>query len=617
MQSAAPGVPAQVKIGRRVESFRRGLPVRPTVLIVQNGAAYAAAIGKWSVKERWPVLIDDGSDRAREDIARFVRAFQPKTVLCWDGATADGAAIPPADDPTTIRAAVLKATWAAWGAQTNEEMYEVWTARKWDPVGIVVASPSDPAWTAALALAVGRGQFVMWVESKPEPLGNVTILDNVKAMSSAVTGRLEELGRPWRETGDQIEAVTLCLNTATRVTTEKGQLALTDLIGRHADGTRWGWCGIVPGSESQAAYRAMCALFLQPNSAWLFDGYKEDFAPPYALPKAKDLLEKAGFKVASNFPPSGGARQWRQRTAWGMSADLIHVNTSGNNDFFDLTPGRGYGSDVPLLERPSIVHFIHSYSAQVPQDASTIAGRFLENGAYAYLGSMDEPFLGAFFPAETWVSRFLSGAPFGVAVRQDTQPPWKLNVFGDPLVQVGAPSPRLDDPPTIEGAVNAETVMQGALKQKQLARGAMKLVMLGRDETVAKLALAALDAQPSAMTAELARIALLPTFRRGDKALFMRLFFAMTQEDQQTPLHADLLWSVAREDLGTTSDDKLLSALRLSVRRSSMAEDAAELAPALKRVFGENGPRSMIAALLDRAPDESTKKKLQELGGKY
>lgn len=615
MQAA--GVPVQVKVGRRVETFRRGLPVRPTVLIVPNVAAYAAAIGKWSVKERWPVLIDDGSDRAREDIGRFVRAFQPKSVLRWDGKLADGATIPAADDATTIRAAVLKAMWAAWGAETNEEMYEAWAARKWEPVGIVVASPHDPAWTAALALAVGHGQFVMWVENSPEPLGNVTILDNVRAMSSAISSRLEELGRPWRETGDQIEAVTLCLNTATRVSGQKGQLALTDLIGRHEDGTRWGWCGIVPGSESQAAYRAMCALFLQPSSALLFDGYKDDFAPPYALPKAKDLLEKAGFKVASNFPPSGGSRQWRQRTVWGLAADLIHVNTSGNNDFFDLTPGRAYGSDVPVLARPAIVHFIHSFSAQVPHDVSTIAGRFLENGAYAYLGSMDEPYLGAFFPAETWVSRLLAGAPFGVAVRQDTQPPWKLNVFGDPLVQVGAPSPRLGDPPTIDGAVNVESVMQGALKEKQLARGASMLVMLGKDETVAKLALAALDAQPGAMTPELARVALLPTYRRGDKALFLRLFFAMNQEDQRSPVLADLLWSVSRDDLGTTSDDKLLSALRLSVRKSSMAEDAMELAPALKRVYGENGPRSLIASLLEHAPDESTKKKLQELGGRY
>lgn len=617
MQAAAPGVPAQLKLGRRVESFRRGLPVRATVLIVPTPAAYAAAIGKWSPKERWPVLIDDGTDRAREDIARFVRAFQPRTILHWDGKTAEGAAPLPTGDPTTVRAAVLKATWSAWGAQSNEEMLEVWAERKWEPVGVVVASGHDPAWTAALALAVGRGQPVVWVDSKPEPLGNVTIIESVRTTNAAITTRLDELGRTWRDTGDQIDAVTLCLNTATRVNSGDGALALTDLIGRHDDGSRWAWCGIIPGTEAQAAYRAMCSLFLQPTSAWLFDGYKEGFAEPYELPKAKDLLERAGFKVATNFPPSGGERQWRQRVLWGVNAELIQVNTSGNNSFFDLTPGRAFGSDVPVLERPSIVGFTHSFSAQAPHDTATIAGRFLENGAYAYLGSMDEPYLGAFFPGETWIARLLEGAPFGVAVRQDTQPPWKLNVFGDPLVQLGAPSPRLEDPPTIEGATNVEAMMQAALRDKDLARGAALLVMLGKDETVAKLALAALDAKPAAITAALARVALLPAFRQGDRALFLRLYFAMSPEHQRDQVLADLLWSVARDDLGTTSDDKLLSALRLTVRRSSMAEDAAVLAPALKRVFGENGPRSMIAALLPDAPDESTKRKLQDLGAKY
>ena len=38
---------------------------------------------------------------------------------------------------------------------------------------------------------------------------------------------------------------------------------------------------------------------------------------------------------------------------------------------------------------------IHSFSAADPPDPSTIAGRWLANGAFLYFGSMNEPFLDA------------------------------------------------------------------------------------------------------------------------------------------------------------------------------------------------------------------------------
>jgi len=42
------------------------------------------------------------------------------------------------------------------------------------------------------------------------------------------------------------------------------------------------------------------------------------------------------------------------------------------------------------------VHFIHSWSAVTPDDRNTVGGRWLSNGVYAYVGSVDEPYVQAF-----------------------------------------------------------------------------------------------------------------------------------------------------------------------------------------------------------------------------
>lgn len=605
-------VPVQVRIGMRVDALRRSVAVAPTVVVVSTPAQYVQAVSMWNLQRRFPVLIDDGSDRAREDIARFVRAFEPTSVLRW---TPDAAPLP--DDPAARREAVDRAMFTTWGATSMSELIGVWGRANWQPPGVVVASPNDPAWTAALALAAGRGQVIAWVDTTPAPLGNTTAMENVTRLSTGVTARLDELKLAWRDAGDQIEAVTLCLSTQTRVAGPKGPLALTDVVGRHDDGKRWAWAGIIPGSESVAAYRAMCALFLLPTRAWLFDGYKEGFAAPYALPQAAKVLEEVQFTVTANYPPAGGVRQWRQRARFGVDSDLIHVNTSGGSGWFDLTPGRAYASDLPLLIRPAIVHFIHSYSAQSPAEPGTLAARWLDNGAYAFYGSMDEPFLGAFFPAEAWLSRFLGGAPLGVAVRQDTQPPWKLNLFGDPLIHVGGPLKRHQGTLDLPGAVGVDAAMQASLKDKDLAAGAAGLVLLGRDDQAVKLAKAALGATPPVATAGLARVTLLPAVRQRDRDLFLALYAIAEPDVQRDPVIADALWTFVADDVPTTTDDKLLAWLRTTVRGPSMAEDAALLAPAFKRVFGDQAASSLVGALLERAPDDATRNKLRELGQKY
>lgn len=89
---------------------------------------------------------------------------------------------------------------------------------------------------------------------------------------------------------------------------------------------------------------------------------------------------------------------------------------------------------------------IHSWSAAAPDDTNTVAGRWLENGAYAYVGSVNEPFLSAFIPPKLMVDRLKRGAPFLIAARQLESPPWKVATIGDPLMSITTPRPRI--PPT-------------------------------------------------------------------------------------------------------------------------------------------------------------------------
>ena len=73
------------------------------------------------------------------------------------------------------------------------------------------------------------------------------------------------------------------------------------------------------------------------------------------------------------------------------------------------------------LTDPAAVVFIHSYSAANPYDASTLAGRWLNQGAFVYYGSVNEPFLTAFRTPQLVADLFLRGVPLGG--RRQANPP--------------------------------------------------------------------------------------------------------------------------------------------------------------------------------------------------
>lgn len=604
-------LPPQVKLGLRAEIVRRRAPVASVLVLTEDSAGYAAEIGRWTPRMRWPVLIDDGSAAARENIARFVRAFEPKQIVRREGA----AALPEGADER--RAAIERSALGAWGSASREQAREIWKALEFTPPGVVVCSLKDPAWTAGLALATARGQEFIWTESAPGPPGGVLPTESLAVLEQALERGLGAQPYAWGGMGDDIEAVTLCLNIPSRLRGNNEELALTDRIGRHADGGRWGWCGMIFGDEAAAAYRAMSSIFVMPKRAWLFDGYKPEFAPPYRVQGAAELLTKAGIEVTSNAAPKSGVDDWRQRLRRGVSAGFVHVNSSGLAESFELNPGRGQGNDAPLLREPAIVHFIHSFSAQNIDGPSTIAGAFMQRGAYAYIGSVHEPFLGAFVPAEQLVTRLLAPAPLGVAARQEAGKPWKINVYADPLITLGPAAPAAAEIPDLTGYAPVEAEMKAALKEKRFAAGLRGLVLLGRDDDVTRIVKALLKDDPSSLTPEAAGEALVAAFREAEEALFLELFDRMDRAAGQDAVAVDLLWQLARRTLFDTRDETLVRLLRANPRRATLPEDGADLAPVLQRLYGVEAARSFLAELAEKARDEHQRGRIREVSTKY
>lgn len=610
-------IPLGMRLGRRVELVRQNILAFPQVVIVDSPAAYAHMISQWTLRGRFPVLIDDGSHRAAQDIARFVRGFAPKSIVRWQPTeeTAQQLVLPKS---SAARAeAIAQVARAAWGAASEAQLQEIWNRTNFRPPGVVVARASDPAWTAALALAAARGQPIIWTDAPSGSPSGSNSAAQLAALDQSILSGLAALKDQWswRELGDDIDGVTLCLNQPSKYKDGSEILALTDHIGRHADGSRWAWCGMIFGSESQAAYRAMCSIFIQPNSAWLFDSYRDKFKG-YEIRHALEMLEQTKFSVATNLPPAGGLTHWRGRSEHGTGAGLILVNTQGFAHWFDLAPGRARPGDVPMLRVPALVHFIHSFSAESIDDESTIGGRWLERGAMGYLGACDEPFLGAFVPNHAVAARLLSTFALGSVVRHDAGPfakPWKLNLFADPLFTLSPFTSRHESPGIIAGAVRLEEEMRSALKNHELARGARALVMLGRDEDVAKLARSAMRAEGDELSHDLARIALPAAFRTDDKPLLLDCFERVAANKNANAQLRDYLWHAMRDELSEGSpDERTIDLLRRAIRPESADDDAASLAPALSKTRGSGAVRSMYAELIAQAKLSDVRKGLEK-----
>ncbi len=629
-------LPPGVRLAVRVESLRRQVPVMPDVVVVPDASSFVLAMSAWRRDYRFPVLIDDGSWRGKEDIARFVRAFKPRSVVAWSRAHVPGAPEWP-EDEATRRGAIEASLLRAWGGGPDQMESAMKSLVKAvgvfgiDPPGVVVADAMDPSWPAALALAIGRAQPIIWY-SRPEAwaktnANNTFSQDALEPLEKQIEAGCVLLGLEWEGLGKGVDAITLCGNLPVRVQMN-GILAVSDVLGRteplNKEKGRWAWCGQMWGeTEARSAYRAMASLFLQPTSAWMFDGYAP--GPPwdeYDMTGASEALRARGLGTIIDDIGSvdvGSLEQWRSRAGKALDVGLAMLNSRGGATFFALEPGIGRPADTPFLNVPCVTYVVHSFSAQQPVDRETVAGRWLERGAYLYFGSVEEPYLQSFIPTRVLAARLAVPLVFAAAVRPDDGAAWKHAVLGDPLSCLGPLAARSDAALPFEKSEMVRDGLSEALKSEDLERAFGLLLVLGRDEDAAKLAGSLWLNKDKRLTPEVARLAMGPVFRtlRHEEpltraGLLARLFGVMLPADQRDGEMQDLLWLAANAELARTRDDVLVQTLREFVRSDNPALDAIALAGAVARLQGIDSARAILMDAQARARDEHDTRDLND-----
>ena len=633
--AAPPPMQWFTRLGSRALDVELRLGVVDRVVLVPDEATYLDELSKWTRKDRWPVLFEDDADAAR-----FIRAFRPSQVV---RRASVGAAPAPAALPAACDAVVAR----AWGGDPAAGSVKALQAASIVPPGLVVASASDPAWTAAVAFAAGRGQPLLWIDAGagggPD---DVMPTDSFRALDAAVRNAFATSGLSYAALGDDLDALTLCRALPVRVDLpappggrnpqlpkDLAPLSLTDSLCRNDDGSRYAFAAQVLGDRARSAYVAMCSLFLRRVDAWMFDGYAQrqgGMFPAYGFGDVSPFLSQAGFRTRAWQGADGTMSAWRSILPKGVDADLLLVNSSGNADFFEMEPkSRGWSTDIPVLRRPVMLSMVHSFSLQTPAAAWTVGGRWLDHGAYAYVGSVHEPFLTAFVPPATVAQRLAALTPFLVAGRQWPGDPipqaWRVATLGDPLATLPSPKllemvpPRIAAPAPEAGCSDVRAEARAALERTKTAdaaaapaefRTAMRDLALAGDDAVAAQLWKVAKAKGAG--AAVARDALGPLFRAGTRADFMD---AWSSASDPTAEQRDMLWQLWTLDIASLRDRAAIAALKSAVRAPRLDMDASALFPAVRSSEGADAAGAWINSLIDRAPDADTKRRLAAIQG--
>ncbi|MCA9298541.1 MAG: hypothetical protein KDA28_05715, partial [Phycisphaerales bacterium] len=377
--------PSPVALAERLEKVRMAQTVASMVVITEDPRSYLDAISGWRRDVRYPVLYDDGSALSAQRIGMFVRAFGPDRIVRHVASDTTWA-----EQEEPRRVLIEEAVCNAWQLESNDTraLLAYFELTNWKSPGIVVSSLRDRAWTGAVATAAGRGLPICWVVAPRNVNGAMTEAE-ADALCSTIEVFCARTNLSWRALGDDLEAIALCLNCPVKIRRDAtdDHIATTDRMGRlvsDVDGDgRWAWAGQIIGDESEAAFRAMCALFLTVDRAWLFDGYDDD---PSKVWHHWDVTEASRNLALRNIQstifdtPNQSLDIWRLAATRPVEGGLLLVNSSGSPTTFNLRPGKGNAGDMPILQIPAAMHIVHSWSAVRPGARLTIAGRLLERG---------------------------------------------------------------------------------------------------------------------------------------------------------------------------------------------------------------------------------------------
>ncbi len=617
-QQPPPSAPEQhwaIRLGVRVAEVEQAVKTVDAVVLVPDAGAYLREVSRWSrVHGRWPVLIED--DRYAP---MFIRRFHPKVVV------RAGAGVP--IEAGTLESALPAVVARFWGGADAGSVQGVFKAMNFVPPGLVVTSAHDPAWTAAVALAAARGQEIAFLDGSFGETNGALDRAGFEKLDTALRESLDATGRTYKALGDDVDAVTICRSMAMQTRGLGGSgdnqpIATTDALLRNADGSRSAIVSNIFGSEARCAYVAMCSLFLVPESVMLVNGYKGGPGwDDYDTPDAVRMLMEKGYTVSTQRGPDGGRRDWRTLGIGGLHTDLLAVNSSGNADFFDLLGERLTSMDVPVFNEPAAVHFIHSWSMTRPADPTTVGGRFIEQGAYAYVGSVREPQLNAFVTPRALADRWMNFVPFLVAARMWEGPyskPWCINLYGDVLMLARPPSSLPSTRVAPEQQPAGTTDLREEAKRMIRAteddhtgedyRMAIRLTeLLGEDAIACALWANAVKAEVADASAA---AAIGPLFRRGNLRDFLD---ALSRLREIRETDRDLLWQFAAPRLGPGMDSELLALLQINLRRPRIDLDAKEITRILRQSQGQQAVDHFIDRILGGAVDAAMRQRLESI----
>jgi hypothetical protein len=417
------------------------------VCLVPDLPTFLEAVASWDEGHYFPILFDDV-----ESSFRFIRAFKPARIV-----RVPKSAAPIPAEKTWARA--VEVVGASWTSEANPLAYKpkgdaVPEGLGSTPPGVVLSSPGAPMLAGAVALAAGRFQPLFRIDFDRR-YADLLSSGEVESFNRMITEKVRERVPNLDNMGDACDFLTIAGDWPYRCQATNGEyIAVDDRIGRSIDSDRrWAFAGRLIGGATESVYRAMCSLFLQPDSALMFNGYEES-----ARPWSDYSMRQAAIRLSGVLPTSqvSGQRQ-ANLEGWHESFDpinrfgLVLINSSGSPTMFNIQGGSANSSDIPRTV-PSAVLMIHSFSAADPTDPSTIAGRWLANGAFVYFGAMNEPYLQSFRAPRLVGDLIGEGLPLVVAVRATlAEPygqPWRLAFLGDPLYRIKPRSarqaPRLD-----------------------------------------------------------------------------------------------------------------------------------------------------------------------------
>jgi len=427
------------------------------VCLVPDLATFCAAVAGWDRSHYYPILIEDA-----ESTLRFLRAFRPARVVRFPRAVGPIA-------PGEIWSKAREAVQASWREPVPESTGRpdptprAATSRGArppstlgpTPPGLVVSNPDSPMLAGAVALAAGRFQPLIRFDSARGYWQTLT-RDELDRFSGDLTRAVAAVAPDHLGLGDDCDFLTIAGNYPYRYRDAQGQdEAVDDALGRTDAGVRWAYAGRILGDPAQSVYRAMCALFLQPDSATLFNGYDEagspwaDYSTRGATSRLAGTLPTSTFQAADRH---GSVASWHEAFDPENRSGLVWVNSHGSPTVFRLQANEEASTtDVPRTV-PAAVVMIHSFSAADPTDPATIAGRWLTNGAFVYFGSMNEPYLQAFRTPQLAIDLIANHLPMAAALRNTSiepfDAPWRLVYLGDPLFRL---KPNSTNPPARVG----------------------------------------------------------------------------------------------------------------------------------------------------------------------